>query len=335
MPSKLRFPRLWIVASLGAMVGSPVSIASDARPGILGRAGSYEVHASSPGEIDEVSAALEVATRRMETLFDWPTPRIAVVVFDSVGDMYSYDAAELLSRGLIYVPWIGPRLSAAAEGDVAAGRSRISGEVLGRWGLSHEAGHALLGARLREEVEGEWKGRPLRDGGGRLHASNLVPAWFEEAVASWCEPPDSRLARMQRLRQDLDAAIPLWRLFSMQRPEMPDHWDPLDASPNSDEMFSDESLAVASFLIRVEGREFAPRLLEGMLRGRATTQVLKDAEFLPTDIEALQAMWEAWMRTRVPAAAPGRCRAVANRSARPPLPVSGPRAVSQRPRSGA
>lgn len=64
--------------------------------------------------------------------FDWPTPRIALVVFDSVEGRLSYDAAEVFSRGLIYVPWFGSRLLAAAEDGVPAdGYRGASGHVGG------------------------------------------------------------------------------------------------------------------------------------------------------------------------------------------------------------
>jgi hypothetical protein len=275
-----------------------------ARPAFETRTEGYEIQAPSEIELGRARRSVETARGRFEDLLGGPPARLAVVLFGSSDALQEFDAGSLTSRGLVFLPWVDDGLARPDASSVVPAAQGDAKRFRRTWSLSHEAGHLLLNAR----VDGD-TGHP-RDAGARCEPAGhecggaLLPAWFEEAVAAWCESPGMRRNRLERARRSLDDPIPLWKLFVMKRPEAVDLSDPWVASPDSERKFIDESFSVAQFLVAKEGKSILAKIGGRLERGAATTQALRDAEYVSPDVDQLQRDWLEWLAAAVPDPSP-------------------------------
>lgn len=193
--------------------------------------------------------------------------------------------------------------------------------------LSHEAGHFLLSLWGEERVGGPAKHREMERARLGLRDSTtvdvrygnpLLPDWVDEAGATISEAPATQAGRRKYIVDNIGAAIPLAKLFVAEHPALPglrqmdearrkagtlgqnlggpvsiqvrQALDALDPA-----MFYAQSLSVVEFLTEREGPAFFATLVEGLIRGQSTEDVLKTAKNLPKTVDELSAEWSKWV----------------------------------------
>lgn len=192
--------------------------------------------------------------------------------------------------------------------------------------LSHEAGHYLLSLWAQERVGGPANAREMER--ARLgvrdsttmdvrYGNPLLPDWADEAGATISEAPSTQAGRRKYIVDNFGAVIPLAKLFAAEHPALPGLRQMTEARRKAGTlgqtqtgpmtmqvrqtldapdpaMFYAQSLSVAEFLTEREGPSFFATLVEGLMRGQSTEDVLKTAKNLPKTVDELSTQWSTW-----------------------------------------
>ena len=252
-----------------------------------------ELHAPTEKQLFVVAKQLEYAALQFERYTGERAPKTPVYVF----------ASEAQARALAPAPragtrifvWIGPTRrmprsrTAAGGGPALAAADTTDPEPA----FMHAYGHAIVDGwaqRVRRAA-----GTPARGPGisgtsvsdAAKHATDPgLPPWFQEAIASLCEPVPSQRARVESARAALERRIPFAELLA----------GPVPADPARREMFVDESLALMRFIVDREEEYFLRQLAVAMVAGKPTSQALVNARVIYSRPEALEKQWQGWMR---------------------------------------
>lgn len=250
------------------------SVTGPATPGCT--AGGSDAAAA---DVERALAACRTARARFGELFGDSVPAVHIVLHEDSG----YEVASAGSTGIVF--WPSTRALSAAHGATGAAHAQWR-EV-----LPHEVMHALTMAAF------------YRGGGAGGHGGygTPLPDWFEEGIAIWGEPEESRLGRIRQARrlpaarQDLAgilaAAHPVAGNATLMAP-VPGAPAPRDESLRA---FYPQSIAVLSFVLDAGGtaaiRELAVRLVADPGDGAA----LVGLPGLPPDRGGLEAEWRRWL----------------------------------------
>ncbi|MGE3911356.1 MAG: PDZ domain-containing protein [Chloroflexota bacterium] len=199
--------------------------------------------------------------------------------------------------------------------------------------LSHEAGHVFFISYVNQRM-----GRPTAGGAQPSYGHPAIPDWFDEAIALLSEPSEMQSSRLAELRRQLQGGatlIPLDELFQMTHPRAPqqagnsgqaqsgasrgDEIVPgvgLSVGSNADATTDDgtltdtyaiyyETTALAQFLREREGPAFIGRIGDGLIRGESMSQILADAQHVPTDLDQLRQAVRDWVLSSAAAHSPG------------------------------
>jgi hypothetical protein len=233
-------------------------------------------------DADRAVAACTTARARYAELFGRTAPRIHIVLHDLPG----YEVASSGETGLVFWP-----ISSALVpvGGVTAPRQWIDRQ----WEevLPHEVMHALTMASFYADT----------DAVGHGGYGTPLPDWFEEGIAIWAEPPESRHGRVAQAR-----GLPSHRLdlLTILRGEHPAAAQPdiIAAKPGArvpaDEAlraFYPQAIAVLSFIHEAGGAPALRELARRLVRDPTDDRALLGLPGLPTDTPDLLAAWAQWL----------------------------------------
>lgn len=294
--------------------GAPAAatpIAADGMPPVHVRTATYELYAPTDAIAQAVRGELDRAALTFERHFGAAPPPIGVVVFSSVDELRTFDWAPIRPRVRAVLPWI-----VQPGADPTVSRSMVEGQRA----LAHEACHLYLIARTGVLLD-----RPAGPvtGAGPSYGDPALPDWFDEGVATLCEPPAVHATRVAAIRSAGDSAIAFAELFRMEhpawrriqammaaqraagdtsgagRPGVVTVRVPAGSVAASPSIFYAETNSVLEFMADREGPRFVGRLGEGLARGLSVEQVLAaHARRLPRDVPALEREWKLWVPTR-------------------------------------
>lgn len=276
---------------------------------------AYELHAPSDSLARPIRGELDRAVGVFERYFGTRPPPIAVVVFRSPDEMRAYDWAPIRARFTEMLPWL-----VQFGGSPTVGASPVEGNNA----LAHEACHLFLIAHT-----GKVLGRRVRRAPGAppAYGDPALPDWFDEGVATLCEPPALNATRQASLRGLGDSTIALTELFRMEHPA----WRQLQAMMEAQRSaagdtarnarrgptvetirvrggtlgggnapaFYAQTNSVLEFLAAREGPRFIGVLGAALARGQTVQQALAaHARHVPSDPVALEREWKAWLAAK-------------------------------------
>jgi hypothetical protein len=303
--SQLPFPvaATAFILSVMAQPVEPVAAAA-AAPAAGGAALECDVSGSAaePADVSRARAACEAARRRFAGLFGEPAPSVLVILHDSPAYQVALDG----QMGLVFWP------NSAALGATAAGRGAegprgshgtdfAAGGLVSvaarhsalQWDevLPHEIAHALTLARF-------YGGAiiPAHSGYG-----TPLPDWFEEGIAIWGEPLESRLARVRQalrlpahrldLRTILDSAHPAGA-HALGMPPMPGAPASRDDALRA---FYPQAAAVLAFVHDAGGSAAVRELGRRLMRDPLDPEALAGLTGMPYDMDGVVAAWHRWL----------------------------------------
>lgn len=292
---------------------------AEALPAARVRTASYELYAPNDAVAEAVRQELDRGAAIFERHFGVAPPLIGVMVFNSTDEMRAFDWAPFRARFRAVLPWL-----VQFEGDPTVSATGVEGQRA----ISHEACHVFLMAQTSVTL-GRTAGPAARPGAGapRSYGDPALPDWFDEGVATLCEPEALHESRVAQLRAVADSTIPLAELFSMEHPVWRQLQNVMDAQragagdtarvpgtgPGITRLrvrpgefggtrgitFYSQTNSVLEFMAEREGPVFVARLGEGLARGKTVEEVLAaHARRLPHGIPALEQEWKAWHTTR-------------------------------------
>jgi hypothetical protein len=207
-------------------------------------------------------------------------PAIHVVLHDEPG----YEVASIGPIGIVYWP------NTRALGSSVAGSAAMAAQ----WGevLPHEVMHALTMARF------------FSGGGADGHGGygTPLPDWFEEGIAIWGEPPESRQGRLRQARALPAARLDLSHILQGSHPvagnaalmaPVPGAPPPRDEALRA---FYPQSIAVLSFVFDAGGQAAVSELARRLLATSSSAAPLAGLPGLPLDATAVDAAWQRWLR---------------------------------------
>lgn len=292
---------------------SAVAPPAGASPAPSVRTASYELHAPSDAIAQTVRVELDRGAATFGRYFGAAPPPIGVVVFKSVDEMRAFDWTPIQSRTSGVLPWL-----VQFEGNPTVSASTVEGERA----LSHEACHMFLIGQTSRTLGRAVVSPP---GSPLSYGDPALPDWFDEGVATLCEPESLHQSRVAQLRAAGDSTIPFPELFRMEHPAWRQLQAMLDAQraatgdtagrtgPGVTTLrvrrgalvgvrsgtFYSQTNSVLEFLAEREGPRFVGRLGEGLARGQTVEQVLAaHARTLPRDVAGLEREWKAWRAAR-------------------------------------
>ncbi|HYW06355.1 MAG TPA: hypothetical protein VE913_05330 [Longimicrobium sp.] len=312
-PTALLAMVLGTAAACATPGAAPVGTAATA--GSVRPSAAYELHAPSDSLARPLRGELDRAADVFERYFEAELPPIGVVVFRSPDEMRAFDWTPIRARFTQVLPWLvqfdaNPTISASA--------------VEGRNAIAHEACHLFLIGRT-----GKVLGRPTRRAPGAppAYGDPALPDWFDEGVATLCEPPALNAERQAKLRGLGDSAIALAELFRMEHPAWRQLQAMIDAqrraagdtarnarnNPTVQRVqvprgaldgsgalaFYAQTNSVLEFLADREGPRFIGVLGTALAGGQSTEQALAaHARRVPSDPVALEREWRAWLAAK-------------------------------------
>ena len=253
-----------------------------------------EYHAPSEKDLFTISRQLDYASLQFERHIGERVPKTPVWVFGSAAQARA-SRVNADSRVLV---WIGPtqrvaRPRAAVRGAAVAAADTSDPEPA----FMHAWGHAVVDgwARRARRAAGTMAGGIGVTGASPADAAKhatdpALPAWFQEAIASLCEPVPAQRARMQSARATLDRRIPFPELLAGPVPE----------DPRRAKIFVDESHALMRFIIEREDEPFLRQIAVALAAGKPTSQALVNAKTIYSKPESLEKQWVDWMKTPKP-----------------------------------
>lgn len=286
--------------------------APDGLPPVHIKTAKYELYAPSDAVAQALRPELDRAASTFERYFGAAPPPIGVVVFSSPAETRMLDLGPLRTRVRGILPWIVQH-----ESDPTVSRSGVEGHRA----LAHEACHVYLVARTGVVLD-----RPVRSPAGPApsYGDPSLPDWFDEGVATLCEPAATHATRVAAIRAAGDSAIALAELFRMEHPALRQIQSmvaaqraagdsaaagragvisvrvPADAGASATpSIFYAQANSVLEFMADREGPQFVGRLGEGLARGLSVEQVLAaHARRLPRDLPGLEREWKQWVAAR-------------------------------------
>lgn len=311
-----------LLSTPAAAAGAPPCPGIQAPPAPICVAGAYGLaYADTPEEADAAAAAVREAAERYALHFG-EAPVGALILSTTLDPLAAQDFAKThgLAYALVWLPASAKReMSERAMRQAGMDRARISQALASdadqqRATLRHEVGHSMHAAMFWPDSTDE---SPARYG-------TPAPDWLDEAVAILMEPAETQA---RHLASFMDAAkhrprtVPA--LTAFLRGEHPVRSAALARAlargPKSDsgvqmmvasgnrfagmDTFYGQSLLVALFLAQTSGD---PRILDPISRaiagGASFDQWLASdgaRHHLPSDVAALQARWDAWLKAEV------------------------------------
>jgi len=182
--------------------------------------------------------------------------------------------------------------------------------------LSHEAGHVFFVAYVNAKLGPT---SPARGERAAHYGHELIPDWFDEAVATLCEFPALQQSRRETMRKMLEKRIPLGELFVMEHPvasslrdlvrqsreqqapagtkvQVVTGGENLLSDPERAIVFYAESLTLAQFLAEKEGAGFIQQIAAALMKGKPMAEALRGAKFVPSDLGELEKTWVEWVK---------------------------------------
>jgi hypothetical protein len=255
----------------------------------------FVLYADDAGELRTGAAQLESAIGRLQTLLgDMPPP--LTVAASATGAALRPRLPDSLQRGGALLEYAG-RVAPWERRAGSPGPAPRTAEDSLR-SLAHEAVHAQF-ALWVDAVRARWPDRvvggaadpaaPRAPAKGRHARHPVVPDWFEEAVATACEPLPVQQRRNAMLAARLDRRIPFERLLSMPQPA---------AGSAEALMFSAQSLSLGQFIAATEFTGFTARIARGLAFGQPFGATLTDARVLLARPDVLEQQWLEWFQKR-------------------------------------
>jgi hypothetical protein len=193
------------------------------------------------------------------------------------------------------------QVNLAFEKPAMGSSEELPGEI-----IAHEAGHALLNAYVDAHLAGRALPAPRRSTYG--HSS--IPDWLDEAVAQLVEgdEPSKGSERRRRLNEIGSGKLALQRLLAMDHPSIAARSGATDAERRSvsqvetsggADAFYAQSVELLRMLIVLEGKEFLPRLVQGLAEGRQMDEILAAARRAPRSAAELASLFGQWMKNGI------------------------------------
>jgi hypothetical protein len=144
----------------------------------------------------------------------------------------------------------------------------------------------------------------------------LLPAWFNEAVATLCEFPSLQKERYAVMKKYMKEIIPLRKFFTLVHPAakiMKKKRKPkiihsnktstffvLDKAFNTlISVFYAQALTFTHFLAEKEGPKFIGKMAKEFLKGKNINEILRQAESVSSNFSKLEATWLKWLGSRL------------------------------------
>jgi hypothetical protein len=206
---------------------------------------------------------------------------VRIVLHDDSG----YEVASSGSVGIVF--W--PRTSSLVPADMTAPREWVERQ----WSevLPHEIMHALTMARFyadSDAVEHGGYGTPL-------------PDWFEEGIAIWAEPAESRLGRLEQARALSEHRRDLATILRSAHPAAADPSiiaaRPGAAVPRDEALraFYPQAIAVIAFVHEAGGTAAMHELAARLVRKPGDPLALLGLPGLPAGEAELLTAWDRWL----------------------------------------
>lgn len=238
--------------------------------------------AATAADVVLARAACDTARARFARLFGETAPIALIVLHDRAG----YEVASAGEVGIVYWP-----NSSALAADSSDPASDARSAAHWRDVLPHEVMHALTMAHY------------YRDGGATGHRGygTPLPDWFEEGVAIWGEPPESRRMRIEQARRLPAELQALPRILDGEHPvagnnalmaPVPGARLPPD---NALRAFYPQSIAVVAFVHDSGGSAAMRELGRRLAADPADRNALVALPGMPANIAAVIDAWHAWL----------------------------------------
>jgi len=305
-----------MLGTVGGCATAPAAPAGSAQPGASTRpAAAYELYAPSDSVARPMRGELDRAVDVFERYFGAEPPPIAVVVFRSSDEMRAFDWAPIRARHNDVLPWV-----VRFDADPTVGASAMEE----RNALAHEACHLFLVAHTGKVLGRRAQPTP---GAAPTYGHPALPDWFDEGVATLCDPPSLTAERQAQLRGLGDSTIALPELFTMEHPAVRQIHAVLEAqrsasgdtardvrrNPTVERVriprsgmdrgrtlaFYAQSNSVLQFLAEREGPRLIGALGTSLARGESMERALAaHARRVPSDPVALEREWKAWLAAK-------------------------------------
>jgi hypothetical protein len=236
---------------------------------------------SEGADVARARTACEAARARFGQLFGDSAPSVHIALHDGGG----YEVANAGAVGIVF--W--PNSRGLVPGGTTASRAWLDAQ----WAevLPHEIMHALTMAQFYSDG----------DVNGHGGYGTPLPDWFEEGIAIWGEPRESREGRLAQAR-----ALPGHRreLFGILRGAHPVAANPtlIEARPGAtvpqDEAlraFYPQAIAILSFLFDHGGPAAMRELARRLVRDPGDEGAVLALPGLPDSHTALLGAWERWL----------------------------------------
>lgn len=302
-----------LAAAPSARAAHPPATPSDSMRSIVTR--DFELYAPTDDDLRRSGDDLRIATTQFVNYIGQSPKKMAFLIFRSAAERDRYDFRPFTRRGLPVVPVILPATPGGSPSGAKPGGK--PGSDTGPEPISHEAGHrflvdyvdhALATARGGERGTGSSNAAQAGASGHPTH--EVMPDWFEEAVAALCERPAYQNRRIEFMRSRLSKRIPFDELFTMPIPAGPGAAGKGAAkstgaakagggSAPSERaaIFRAEALSLARFIASREDARFIGTIAEGVISGRTVGEVLNTSQHLLSKPEALEKQWLEWMQS--------------------------------------
>jgi hypothetical protein len=234
--------------------------------------------AVEPADAVRAISACERARTRFGELFGVVAPRAHVQLHDAPG----YEVGLVQDAGVVF--W--PNSGALPAGAPAPWVARQWEEV-----LVHELMHALTMAHFfagGDAVDEAGYGTPL-------------PDWFEEGIAIWGEPEQSRRGRLQQARSLPEPRLELAAILSGRHPVAGNPTlmasEPGAAVPRDEALraFYPQSIAVVAYVHERGGAPAVRELGRRLLADPDDAHALAGLPGLPAEMAGVAAEWRAWL----------------------------------------
>lgn len=236
-----------------------------------------------PDDRARARTACETARARFGELFGEPVPAIRIVLWDRTGYWIGTDDG----RGTVF--WPTSEVMASRIVDEAAAERHVATQ----WSdvLPHESMHALLAARL------EALGKPASGGS----YGTPLPDWFDEAIAIWAEPLESRRIRLAAARALPDDMRDLRAILTSPHPAAGNTtaFKARDGTAaRADDVlhaFYPQSIAVLAFVHALGGDEAVRALARRLIADPADAEAIVGLPGLPDHFADVVEAWRAWL----------------------------------------
>jgi|FaiFalFF_MnMetaG_3_1042247.scaffolds.fasta_scaffold07232_4 hypothetical protein len=184
--------------------------------------------------------------------------------------------------------------------------------------LSHEAGHVFFMSYVDAKLGRTFSDEKRPSLVNPEYGHDLIPDWFDEAVATLCEFPALQDLRRKTMREKIDQRIPLSEFFTMEHPVAKSQRELIrqvaeDQKTGSgahiiiggEELLSNreraivfyaQALTFSLFLAEKEGPDFIAQIARGLMTGQPMEEILRRAKSVPQDLAALEKAWVEWLK---------------------------------------